>query len=195
MRGSGDLSDTSSSSPRLRRRYAPFSTPGPHAFVGRAVCIGEHIFHHGSVPVDHEHRPTEGRRLLRRCAAGRRARTMRAPIRTRPPGRCPAQGYGSCARGANTAVFAPGSDRRRNSRPDRPPGRRWRGRTARILDARVQVPSRSSIACVIRQMPFSVRRKRRASLSGSSPTSSPSGMVTPRSITTSLSFAPRPICT
>ena len=60
---------------------------------------------------------------------------------------------------------------------------------------RVGYPSRSIIVWVIRQMPLSVRRKRRASSSGSSPTTSPSGMRTPRSITTLLSRAERPMST
>ena len=46
---------------------------------------------------------------------------------------------------------------------------------------------------VIRQMPFSVRRKRRASSSGSSPTTRPSGMCTPRSTTTFFSRTCWPI--
>ena len=42
-----------------------------------------------------------------------------------------------------------------------------------------QVPSLSIISWVIRQMPFSETRNRLASLTGSSPTTSPSGMRTP----------------
>ena len=53
--------------------------------------------------------------------------------------------------------------------------------------------SASIIGCVIRQMPRSVRRKRAASSTGSSPTTSPSGMQTPRSITTFFNCAFRPI--
>ena len=55
--------------------------------------------------------------------------------------------------------------------------------------------SRSTIGCVIRQMPLSVRRKRRASKSGSSPTTRPSGIHTPRSTMTFVSRADRPIST
>ena len=55
--------------------------------------------------------------------------------------------------------------------------------------------SLSIIGWVIRQTPFSVRRKRSASLSTSSPTTMPSGMRTPRSTTTRLRRAPRPTCT
>ncbi len=51
---------------------------------------------------------------------------------------------------------------------------------------------RSIIGWVIRQMPPSLRRKRSASSSGSSPTTSPSGMVTAASITTLVSRAERP---
>src|SRR5689334_15527854 len=56
-------------------------------------------------------------------------------------------------------------------------------------------PRRSSIGWVIRHIPLSVRRKRSASASGSSPTTSPSGIRTPRSIMTLLSRAPRPMST
>src|SRR5262249_13197759 len=42
--------------------------------------------------------------------------------------------------------------------------------------------SLSIIGCVIRQTPLSVRRKRLASSSGSSPTTSPEGMRTPRAM-------------
>ena len=44
---------------------------------------------------------------------------------------------------------------------------------------------------VMRQTPLSLRRKRLASSSGSSPTTRPSGILTPRSTTTRLSRAPR----
>ena len=50
----------------------------------------------------------------------------------------------------------------------------------------------SSIGWVIRQMPFSVRRKRLASKSGSSPTTRPSGICTRESTTTLRSRAERP---
>ena len=56
-----------------------------------------------------------------------------------------------------------------------------------------QFISRSIIGWVIRQIPLSVRRKRAASCSGSSPTTRPSGMQTPRSMMTRRSRAPRPI--
>ena len=58
---------------------------------------------------------------------------------------------------------------------------------------RQQPQSLSIISCVMRQTPSSVRRKRRASSSGSSPTTSLSGMTTPRSTTTRVSRACRPI--
>src|SRR5690606_35507933 len=48
-------------------------------------------------------------------------------------------------------------------------------------------PSLSIMACVTRQTPFSERRKRLASSLGSSPTTNPSGMCTPRSMTTFVS--------
>ena len=51
------------------------------------------------------------------------------------------------------------------------------------------------MARVIRQTPLSVRRKRFASAMGSSPTTSPSGMTTPRSITTFFKIAFLPIST
>ena len=51
--------------------------------------------------------------------------------------------------------------------------------------------SLSIIGWVIRQMPCSVRRNRLASRSGSSPTTSPSGIRTPRSITTFFNRVPR----
>ena len=53
--------------------------------------------------------------------------------------------------------------------------------------------NRSIIGSVMRQMPLSVRRKRAASCSGSSPTTSPSGILTPRSMMTRRRRAPRPI--
>ena len=52
----------------------------------------------------------------------------------------------------------------------------------------------SSIGWVISVTPPSVRRNRLASRTGSSPTTSPSGMMTPESITAFLTRAPRPIC-
>ena len=52
----------------------------------------------------------------------------------------------------------------------------------------------SSIGWVISVTPPSVRRNRLASSTGSSPTTSPSGMTTPESITAFLIRAPRPIC-
>src|SRR5690606_23339111 len=55
-----------------------------------------------------------------------------------------------------------------------------------------QLPSLSIISCVIRQMPFSETRNRFASSAGSSPTTSPSGMRTPWSMTTRFSLALRP---
>ena len=55
--------------------------------------------------------------------------------------------------------------------------------------------SLSNIGWVIRQMPSSVRRNRLASSSGSSPTTRPSGMTTPRSTTTFESWTFRPIST
>ena len=54
---------------------------------------------------------------------------------------------------------------------------------------------RSIIGCVMRHTPRSVRRKRAASTSGSSPTTSPSGIFTPESTITSVSLACRPIST
>ena len=54
---------------------------------------------------------------------------------------------------------------------------------------------RSSIGWVTRQTPCSVRRKRWASSSGSSPITRPGGIFTPRSTTTRLSRACRPIST
>ncbi len=69
-------------------------------------------------------------------------------------------------------------------------------------DADVQRPltprysgSRSIMGCVIKTRPLAVLRKRLASFSGSSPTTSPAGITTPRSMTTSRSRAPRPIST
>src|SRR5262245_10904193 len=56
-------------------------------------------------------------------------------------------------------------------------------------------PILSIIACVIRQTPFSVRRKRLASSTGSSPTTSPGGTRTPLSTMTFFSRADRPIST
>ena len=56
-------------------------------------------------------------------------------------------------------------------------------------------PNRSSIGWVIRQTPCSVRRKRCASASGSSPTTSPSGIRTPRSTMTLRRRAERPMST
>ncbi len=55
------------------------------------------------------------------------------------------------------------------------------------------VASRSIIGCVMRQTPSGVRRKRAASSSGSSPTTSPSGIFTSASMITLASRAPRPI--
>ena len=55
--------------------------------------------------------------------------------------------------------------------------------------------SLSIIGWVMRQTPVSVRRNRFASSSGSSPTTRPSGISTPRSMTTRRSLAPRPILT
>ncbi len=63
------------------------------------------------------------------------------------------------------------------------------------LEGRRHVLSRSIIGWVIRQTPRPVRRKRLASASGSSPTTSPSGICTPRSMTTLVSRAERPIST
>lgn len=57
------------------------------------------------------------------------------------------------------------------------------------------IPSLSIIVCVIRQTPFSVRRKRFASSSGSSPTTRPSGMTTRLSMTTLRRIECRPIVT
>src|SRR5580700_5869522 len=56
---------------------------------------------------------------------------------------------------------------------------------------RIHAFNPSIIGCVIRQMPCAVTRKRFASSSGSSPTTSPSGIRTPRSITTFFSRALR----
>ena len=56
-------------------------------------------------------------------------------------------------------------------------------------------PSLSIMDRVIRQMPLSVRRNRSASSSGSSPTTSPAGMRTPRSMITLVSRAERSIST
>jgi hypothetical protein len=53
----------------------------------------------------------------------------------------------------------------------------------------------SIIGRVMRKAPRSVRRKRLASSSGSSPTTSPSGICTPRSMTTFFSRAERPTST
>src|SRR6266700_4439389 len=55
--------------------------------------------------------------------------------------------------------------------------------------------SLSIIGWVIRVMPCAVVRNRLASNSGSSPTTRPSGMWTPRSITTFFNRAPRPTLT
>ena len=60
---------------------------------------------------------------------------------------------------------------------------------------RRHVLSLSSIGWVMSEMPCSVVRKRLASNSGSSPTTSPSGISTPRSITTFFKRAPRPTLT
>src|ERR1700685_1986378 len=57
------------------------------------------------------------------------------------------------------------------------------------------VASPSIIACVIRQMPCSVVRNLFASCSGSSPTTSPTGIRTPRSMTTFANLAPSPTST
>src|SRR6185369_2299785 len=57
-------------------------------------------------------------------------------------------------------------------------------------------PARRSIMLwVMRQMPRSLRRKRFASSSGSSPTMSPAGIFTPRSMITFDSRTPRPTST
>ena len=61
--------------------------------------------------------------------------------------------------------------------------------------SRGQASIRSSIGCVIRHTPAALRRKRCASRSGFSPTTRPSGMRTPRSMTTFVSRADRPIST
>src|SRR6185437_4301008 len=50
----------------------------------------------------------------------------------------------------------------------------------------------SIIACVTSVTPSSVRRNQRRSNSASSPTTNPSGMLTPRSMTTLWRRAPRP---
>ena len=61
---------------------------------------------------------------------------------------------------------------------------------------RLHLPNRSIIGCVIRQMPRAVRRKRLASSTGSSPTTSPAGICTPRvDDDVCVSRAPRPIST
>ena len=75
---------------------------------------------------------------------------------------------------------------RRSSRAGRSPRRRRE--PAYAMQTALEA-SRSIIGCVIRQMPLSVRRKRCASRSGSSPTTRPSGMRTPRSTTTLASRA------
>ena len=99
-------------------------------------------------------------------------------------------GGAACPRHATTrCIHTAGGDRRSSRRV-------VEGRT----DADVQrlmtlgySGSRSIMACVINTRPLAVLRKRAASFSGSSPTTSPAGITAPRSMTTSRSRAPRPI--
>ena len=78
---------------------------------------------------------------------------------------------------------ATGLDKRKNLRGDRKHANR------------LHADSLSIIGWVIRQMPCSVRRNRWASLPGSSPTTNPSGICTPRSMMTFFNRVPRPIST
>ncbi len=100
----------------------------------------------------------------RTCAPSRRRAARPAP----PDSRARA-----CASPRPRARAPAAAPRRRRPDPrswraDRPPTRRT-GRAARHCG------SRSSIVCVMRQMPLAVRRKRATSASGSSPTTRPCG--------------------
>ena len=86
--------------------------------------------------------------------------------------------------GAGDIGEAAGLDQRKDFRRDR--------QDAQAAHAASAV-SRLIMGVVMRQMPLSVRRKRRASSSGSSPTTRPSGMCTPRSTTTFFSRTCWPI--
>ena len=97
--------------------------------------------------------------------------------RYRHPVRCQRAGQ----RAGNVGEAA-GLDQRHRFRRDREDGQ-----------VRGECHNRSIMSLVIRHTPLSVRRKRRASSTGSSPTTRPSGMRTPESMITFDSRALRPM--
>lgn len=155
----------------------------------------------------------------RDCPAGqrdaaRRERRGRAPGAAREDARTPAEEFFIGKHRLRTLERRP--DRRvagnERTHPDAEGAHRRRQRARDIgeaarLDERIDLRgdaedrdhaafvSLSIIGWVIRQMPLSVRRKRRSSSCGSSPTTRPSGIRTPRSTTTFFRCAPRPTCT